>query len=84
MHYTAAMNRRLTRISKYLSFVLKHHPESIGLTLDGDRWAVVEDLVTKANESGKTVTSDHITQIIQQSEEKRFEMSDDAIRIRAI
>jgi putative RNA 2'-phosphotransferase len=30
------MNNRLTKISKYLSFVLKHHPESIGLTLDAD------------------------------------------------
>jgi putative RNA 2'-phosphotransferase len=84
MRYTWEMNRRLTRISKYLSFVLKHHPESIGLELDGERWSNLEELVTKANASGKTVAAEQIHQIIAESDEKRFELSDDQLKIRAI
>lgn len=31
--------------SKFLSYVLRHAPESIGLTLDGQGWADVGDLL---------------------------------------
>ncbi|OTA17955.1 RNA 2'-phosphotransferase [Xenorhabdus vietnamensis] len=27
------------KISKFLSYVLRHQPESIGLALDNERWA---------------------------------------------
>mgnify|MGYP000300305435 CR=1 FL=1 len=50
------MNRRLTKISKYLSFVLRHHPEAIGLELDAERWASVDQLVKNANANGKSIT----------------------------
>jgi putative RNA 2'-phosphotransferase len=78
------MNKRLTRISKYLSFVLKHHPESIGLELDSERWSNLEELVTKANASGKTLAASQIHQIIAQSDEIRFELSEDQLKIRAL
>ena len=42
------MNRRLTKVSKYLSFVLRHHPEAIGLKLDPERWANVDELLQNA------------------------------------
>ena len=77
------MNKRLTKISKYLSFVLRHEPQSIGLELDPDRWANVEELVTKANISGKSVTSDQVHQVVSLNEKKIFEVSDDGLRIRA-
>ena len=35
-------------ISKYLSYVLRHHPESIGLELDANGWAVIEELIEKS------------------------------------
>lgn len=77
------MNKRLTKISKYLSFVLRHEPQSIGLELDPDRWANVEELVAKANISGKSVTSDQVHQVVSLNEKKIFEVSDDGLRIRA-
>ncbi len=30
-----------TKISKFLSYVLRHQPESIGLTLDSEGWAEI-------------------------------------------
>jgi len=77
------MNKRLTKVSKYLSFVLSHHPEAIGVTLDAEGWLDVEELVTAANEAGKSITLDQVKEIIATSDVKRFTLSDDGTRIKA-
>tara|TARA_R110002049_G_scaffold27321_2_gene94344 strand:- start:613184 stop:613420 length:237 start_codon:yes stop_codon:yes gene_type:complete len=78
------MNKRLTKISKYLSFVLKHHPESIGMQPDNEGWIVIEDLIKNANASGKSITDPLVRDVIANSEEKRFDLSEDGLRIRAL
>lgn len=77
------MNRRLTRISKYLTFILRHQPESIGLQLDADRWARVDELVSSANASGKTLTEAQVRDVVAQNELQIFALSEDGSRIRA-
>jgi putative RNA 2'-phosphotransferase len=77
------MNRRLTKISKYLSFVLKHHPESIGLQLSSENWANVEQLIDKANASGKSITLELVQDVVKLDERKMFVFSDDGLSIRA-
>ncbi len=77
------MNKRLTKISKYLSFILRHEPESIGLKLDPQRWANVDELVEKANSNGKTITLTQVQQVVALNEQKIFVLSDDGLRIRA-
>jgi len=76
------MNRRLTKISKYLSFILRHHPEKIGLKLDHERWASLEELVEKANSNGKSFTVAQVLEVVEQNEQKIFVVSDDGLRIR--
>jgi putative RNA 2'-phosphotransferase len=39
------MNNKLARISKFLSLVLHHKPETIGLSLDQGGWAQVDELL---------------------------------------
>jgi len=78
------MNKRLTKISKYLSFVLSHHPEAIGVRLDADGWLGTEELVTAANEAGKVFTIEQVHEVLAQSERKRFELSEDGQKIRAV
>lgn len=77
------MNKRLTKISKYLSFILRHEPESIGLKLDPERWANIDELVEKANSNGKTITLTQVQQVVALNEQKIFVLSDDGLRIRA-
>ena len=77
------MNRRLTKISKYLSFILRHHPEKIGLKLDPERWASVDELVKNANANGKSITLAQVHEVVALNEEKIFVLSDDGLRIRA-
>ena len=76
------MNRRLTKISKYLSFILRHHPEKIGLKLDPERWADVKELVKNANSNGKSFTLEQVKQVVASNELKIFELSEDGLRIR--
>ena len=36
------------KIGKYLCFILRHHPEKIGITLDEHGWADVDELLAGA------------------------------------
>ena len=35
------MNKSLIKLSKFLSLILRHRPQRIGITLDGAGWATV-------------------------------------------
>lgn len=72
-----------TRTSKFLSYVLRHRPDSIGISLDMEGWADVPELLAKAAAAGTAITLDELRQIVEQNDKKRFVLSDDAARIRA-
>ena len=69
--------------SKFLSLVLRHAPERIGIVLDAQGWTSVDDLIAKANAAG--VPLDHATlgEIVATSDKQRFTLSPDGARIRA-
>jgi putative RNA 2'-phosphotransferase len=72
-----------TRASKFLSYVLRHRPDSIGISLDKEGWASVPELLAKAAAAGIAITLNELKQIVAQNDKKRFVLSDDATRIRA-
>jgi len=43
------MTQSLSVASKFLSFVLRHKPDAIGLELDPEGWANIEELIAKAD-----------------------------------
>lgn len=47
--------RRLERLSKFISMILRHKPEVIGITLDEHGWADVDELIKGINETGEEV-----------------------------
>lgn len=69
--------------SKFLSFVLRHRPQSIGLNLDKQGWTTVQELLDKTNASGNSLTLDELQHIIATNDKKRFVLSEDGLRIRA-
>ena len=73
----------LTSISKFISLVLRHEPERIGLTLDPEGWASVEDLLAKAAAAGRAFSRDCLQEIVETSDKQRFALSEDGLRIRA-
>lgn len=73
----------ITALSKFLSYVLRHHPEDIGLELDDNGWAEVSELIKKAQDEGRYFNRDAIHQIMQNSLKQRFILSSDGKYIRA-
>lgn len=69
--------------SKFLSLVLRHQPELIGLVLDGEGWADLEQLLSAANAHGNALTDEDVRAIVAGSDKQRFALSADGRRIRA-
>ena len=66
-----------------MSFVLRHNPASIGLSLNPAGWAQVDELLRAARKAGKPLTRDRLQQVVEQNEKQRFSFSEDGQRIRA-
>jgi putative RNA 2'-phosphotransferase len=77
------MDKRLIRVSKFLSRVLRHHPEAIGLTLDPQGWADVDQLLAQARSHGVVITPELLQETVEQNDKHRFAFSEDGTRIRA-
>jgi putative RNA 2'-phosphotransferase len=71
------------QLSKFLSFVLRHKPDAIGLTLDSQGWADIDELIGKANASGTPFSHADLLGVVETSDKKRFSISADRLRIRA-
>lgn len=72
-----------TGLSKFLSYILRHRPESIELELDAQGWASVDELVEKASAAGTRFNRDELLSVVEKSDKKRFSLSADLQRIRA-
>ena len=44
---------RLEQLSIYISYLLRHHPEAVGLEMDEHGWVFVEQLIEKINDEQK-------------------------------
>jgi putative RNA 2'-phosphotransferase len=68
-----------TEISKFLSYVLRHAPQELGLALDAEGWTDYSDLSRKLCEKFDIVDAD-IRRVIAENPKKRFTLSGDRIR----
>lgn len=74
------MTLSLTDASKFLSYILRHKPDAIGLTLDPEGWANIEELIAKAD---IPLTPTLLHEVVATSDKKRFAISADGLSIRA-
>jgi putative RNA 2'-phosphotransferase len=77
------MEKNLKSTSKFLSLILRHKPEEIGLLLDENGWASVDELIQKLNAKGNNIDTDLLTEIVDTNDKKRFAFNDDKTKIRA-
>ncbi|KUJ61504.1 RNA 2'-phosphotransferase [Flavobacteriaceae bacterium CRH] len=80
------MNEKTAKnISKFLSLVLRHSPETINLKLDENGWADVEELILKCNNRGSQnqMTAELLNYVVENNDKKRFAFNDDKTKIRA-
>lgn len=71
------------RASKFLSLVLRHQPELVGLTLDAAGWADVDALLAGCAARGVALSRDELRALVTGSDKQRFALSADGRRIRA-
>jgi putative RNA 2'-phosphotransferase len=76
-------DKEKTRISKFLSLILRHEPERVGLKLGDAGWVGVEGLLKAVNDHGVALTFDQLKHVVATSGKKRFAFSEDGLRIRA-
>jgi len=61
-----------------MSLVLRHRPEKIGLKLDENGWADVQELITKMN-----INLQELEYVVENNDKKRFAFNEDKTKIRA-
>ena len=82
-HCEDELRKVLIRASKFLSLVLRHSPETIGVSMDANGWVDVDELIEKARLEGHTLTLEDLHAIVATNEKRRFSLSEDGDRIRA-
>ncbi|MFY7938258.1 MAG: RNA 2'-phosphotransferase [Flavobacterium sp.] len=75
--------KQITSISKFLSLVLRHQPETIGIELDQNGWTDVETLLKKSNAYGIILDNETLKHIVETNLKKRFAFNETFDRIRA-
>jgi putative RNA 2'-phosphotransferase len=76
----------LVAISKRLSYVLRHRPDSVGLTLDPHGWVAVDELLAALAAHGRPLTRAELDAVVAGNDKRRFAVeagSDGQLRIRA-
>lgn len=71
------------KISKFLSLILRHKPEIVGITLDRQGWADTRELLAKLHYKGFQIDLEQLKKIVATNDKKRFSLSEDYSKIRA-
>ena len=71
------------RIGRKLSLVLRHQPEAIGITLDKNGWANVDELLRAMRSNRTPLTKADLVEIVETNDKKRYSFDKHQLRIRA-
>ena len=76
-------NANEQKLSRYISLILRHKPETIGITLDRNGWADVEKLIDGIKKSGYYIDKDILETIVREDEKQRYSFNEEHTRIKA-
>ena len=72
------------RLSIYLSYLLRHNPDELSLSMDSHGWVPIEELIDRINQRGKYHISREVLQEIVANDKKgRYRFSQDQTKIKA-
>lgn len=75
--------KRLIKLSKYLSRHLRHQPEALGLTLEPGGWVAVDTLLAAMARHGVTISRAELEEIVARNNKQRYAFDATGERIRA-
>ena len=73
---------KLKEISKFISLILRHKPEAIGISLDEHGWANVSELIDGISKQ-YNFNIEMLEEIVNTDEKQRYSFNDDKTLIRA-
>lgn len=75
--------KKTVKASKFLSLVLRHQPERIGIELDDAGWVDVDALLSACAAHGRRLSRAELDHVVATNNKRRFAYSEDGRRIRA-
>ena len=76
--------KQLKNTSKFISLILRHQPETIGITLDEQGWADVQALIDGINRAGgHALDMELLEEIVRTDEKQRYSFNEEHTLIRA-
>ena len=81
--YNKMNDQQIIKISKFLSLVLRHEPESIGIELDENGWTGVLALISKVGRKFPMFNMAMLEEVVEKNNKQRFAFNEDKTRIRA-
>lgn len=78
-----ADKKNYTKLSKFLSLVLRHKPREIGITLNSMGWTNTAELIINMNKYGKNIDLRTLEIIVETDNKKRYSFNADKTMIRA-
>ncbi len=79
----AVIRDQKTKLSCFISLVLRHKPEAAGIQLDEHGWASVEALIQGVNGTGRSLDYALLEEIVRTDEKGRYSFNEDRTKIRA-
>ena len=73
----------LTSLGKFISLILRHKPETIGITLDEHGWADVNELIAGAQKTSPDFNMEMLEEIVRTNNKQRYAFNEDHTKIRA-
>ncbi|PKV50052.1 putative RNA 2'-phosphotransferase [Aquimarina sp. MAR_2010_214] len=70
-------------ISKFLSLILRHNPDKVGIQLDENGWTDVKELLQKVKRHRPELNMDVLEEVVASCDKQRFAFNEDHTRIRA-
>ena len=70
-------------LGRFISLVLRHDPESAGVTLDEHGWADVDGLIKGVCATGRKLDMETLERIVRENNKQRYSFNEDKTRIRA-
>ncbi|MDE7477805.1 MAG: RNA 2'-phosphotransferase, partial [Lachnospiraceae bacterium] len=77
------MKNNKDSLSKFLSLVLRHHPEAAYIEVDEHGWADVDALIAGVKRTGRKINRMVLEEIVRTDEKQRYSFNEDKTRIRA-
>jgi len=77
--------KELVKLSKTISYLLRHHPEAINIKLDDSGWAKVHEFIENFNNHYKRIklNFEKLKQVVEKNDKKRFSFNENKTKIRA-